>query len=438
MPAAIKITGGRNLMGAVKPVPNKNAMLPALTACLLTNETVYYKDLQQSTDVLRTIQILKNLGADVDDTDFSNIRVNCSNVKSHEVDFYNGNALRSSILFAGPLLARFGRAKIPLPGGCVLGKRSIASHIDAFNKVGISTEVKDGYAHFKRVEPLKRSYELWLMEASVTATENLAMYAAGTDAHFDITEAAAEPHVTQLMLLLETFGAQISGLESNKIGIRGMEELSGGEFIPDPDHIDIAGLIVAAAVTRGRITIQDSNIYRVTGGLTQFFEKFNIDIRHQGRDLIVDGSSDLEIDCIDSGFPLAAEDLPKVSPRPWPGFPVDALPGVVILACKARGKTLIQNWMYETGLDFIRELNVLGANIFMADPQRVIVNGPTNFTGGKVLAPSIIQATQALFLAGLTDPVETTIEGWSILKRRYPNVLDVYRSLGAQIEEISE
>jgi UDP-N-acetylglucosamine 1-carboxyvinyltransferase len=436
MPAAIKISGGRKLMGEVYPVPNKNAMLPALTACLLTNDTVHYRNLQQSTDVLKMLQILKNLGADVDDTDFSNIQVNCSNVNSYEVDFHNGNALRSSILFAGPLLARFGRAKIPLPGGCVLGKRSISSHIDAFNKVGVKTEVRDDYAHFERSGSPQKSYELWMMEASVTATENLVMYAAGTASQFNITEAAAEPHVTQLLLLLQEFGAEISGFQSNKIHLAGREQLGGGSFSPDPDHIDIAGLIVAAAVTRGQINIRNANIHRVVGGLVQFFTKFNIDIHGEEDDLIVDGSRDLEIDCVDSGFPLASDDLPKVSPRPWPGFPVDALPGVVTLACKTRGKTLIQNWMYETGLDFIRELNVLGANIFMADPQRVIVNGPASFTGGRVLAPSIIQATKALFLAGLADPVETVIEGWDILKRRYPNILAVYRKLGAHIQEL--
>lgn len=436
MPSAIRITGGRKLEGEVKPVPNKNAMLPALTACLLTNETVYYQNLQQSTDVLKMLQILKNLGADVDDHDFSNIRINCQDVKHYEVDYHNGNALRSSILFAGPLLARFGRARIPLPGGCVLGKRSIASHIDAFNKVGVHTEVKDDYAHFERVAPPADHYELWMMEASVTATENLVMYAAGTEASFIVTEAAAEPHVTQLLLLLQEFGAEISGFESNKIHIRGHRKLKGGAFSPDPDHIDIAGLIVAAAVTQGQITIKDANIYRVAGGLLQFFTKFNIGIQGIDNDLRVDGAHDLEIDCIDSGFPLASEDLPKVSPRPWPGFPVDALAGVVTLACKTKGKTLIQNWMYETGLDFIRELNVLGANIFMADPQRVIVNGPVAFTGGRVMAPSVIQATKALFLAGLADPVDTTIEGWDILKRRYPDILNVYRSLGAQIEEL--
>ncbi|MCE5209370.1 MAG: UDP-N-acetylglucosamine 1-carboxyvinyltransferase [Chloroflexi bacterium] len=435
MTAAIKISGGIKLMGEVTPVPNKNAMLPALTACLLTDETVTYQNLQKSTDVLRTLQILKNLGAEVDDSNFSDIHINCSKVKSHEVDYTNGNALRSSILFAGPLLARFGRARIPLPGGCVLGKRSISAHIDAFKKVGIRTEVMDGYAMFERVQPIQKHYELWMMEASVTATENLVMYAAGTKAAFSITEAAVEPHVTQLLKLLESFGTEIFGFESNKIRIHGKAGLKGAVFTPDPDHIDIAGLIVAAAVTKGRIVIKDSNIYRVVGGLVQFFSKFNIDIQVSGKDLIVDGSRDLVIDCVDSGFPLAAQDLPKVSPRPWPGFPVDALPNVVTLACKTRGKTLIQNWMYETGLDFIRELNVLGANIFMADPQRVIVNGPINFKGGKVLAPSIIQATQAIFLAALADPADTVIEGWDILKRRYPNTLDVYRSLGAQIEE---
>ena len=437
MPNILKITGGKQLSGEITPVPNKNAMLPALAASVLTSDTVTYHNLPKSTDVVRMLDALRILGAEVDDHDFSLITVNCKNIKTYEIDSINGNAMRSSILFAGPLLARFGKARIPLPGGCVLGRRSIAAHIDAFAKVGVTTEISDGFANFERTTPLLKHYSIWMMEASVTATENIAMYAAGCEAEFDITEAAAEPHVTQLIKLLEEMGATVSGLESNKLCITGKNVFASATFIPEPDQIDIAGIIIATAITKGKLVVKGANIPRVSGGLVQFFQKWNIGITTSGEDLIIDGTKDLVINCAESGFPLAGDDLPKVSPRPWPGFPVDALPSVVTLARKTHGKTLIQNWMYETGLDFIRELNVLGANIFMADPQRVIVTGPINFTGGKVVSPSIIQAAQAIFLAALADPVETKIESWEVIKRRYPEIIDVYRKLGATIEEIA-
>lgn len=152
---------------------------------------------------------------------------------------------------------------------------------------------------------------------------------------------------------------------------------------------------------------------------------------------MLDGSGELMIDLKDSGFPLAGDDLPKFVPKPWPGFPIDALPAIVVLACKARGRLLIQNWMYETGLDYVRELSALGANIFMTDPQRIIVSGPTKFKGGKITVPGIIEGAKAVFLASLCDEVTTTVEGVGILQRRYTDIFDIYRQLGVSIEIVN-
>jgi UDP-N-acetylglucosamine 1-carboxyvinyltransferase len=154
--------------------------------------------------------------------------------------------------------------------------------------------------------------------------------------------------------------------------------------------------------------------------------KFGVKIDEDGEDLLVDGSGELVIDFKDSGFPLAGDDLPKFVPKPWPGFPIDALPAIVVLASKTKGRLLIQNWMYETGLDYIRELSAMGANIFMSDPQRIIVSGPTKFKGGKIAVPGIIEGAKAVFLASV-----------EILKRRYTDIFDLYRGLGASIEEAS-
>ena len=433
----LKITGGVRLQGDVTPVPNKNAILAALPASLLTDETVTYHNIPSTTDVKKFLEILKLLGSDIDDSDYNNLKINCKNVNSYKVDSTLGNQIRASIMLAGPLLTRFGIAEIPTPGGCVLGKRSIMAHIDSFTKAGVKVEMVDGYARFTAPVNKKTRYDIWQFEASVTGTENLFLYAAGIDSEFCITDAASEPHVSQLLRVLQNMGAEIEGAGSNKVVINGSKNLKGFEFYPQPDFVDIGGLVVATAVTKGKVRILNANIDSVIGGMIQVFEKFNIEIVKDGRDLIVNGEKDLHIDNVNSGFAMADEDLPKLVPRPWPGFPIDVLPVMVTLASKTKGRLLIQNWMYETGLDFIRELNALGGNIFVADPQRIIVKGPVKFSGGTITSPGVIQACKALFIAALADNVETTIIGIDILKRRYPDIFDVYTKLGAKLEKIN-
>lgn len=437
MQETLKIIGGNKLRGNITPVPNKNSIVAAIPASLLTDEDVIYKNIPETTDVKILFEILRGIGAQVDDKNYKKVTINCSKVDKFAIDQEMGNRLRASILFAGPLLARFGKAKIPVPGGCVLGKRSISSHIDAFTKVGIKIKYQnDGFVYFERPKRIKKEYFVWLSEASVTATENLVFYSAGVDSKITIIDAACEPHVSQNVELMENMGATVTGRNSNKLVIEGKENLNGAVYTPQPDHVDIGGIIVAAAITKSRLTIKNSNIFHIVEGLINYFEKFNIKFEFSGDDLIVDGRGELIIDPKTSGFPLAGSALPKFLPRPWPGFPVDILPVVVTLACKTKGSLLVQNWMYESGLDFVTRLNTLGADIFVSGPQRVIVKGPVKFSGGTVTAPSIIQATKAIFLAGLADNVETTIIGADILKRRYPDVVKVYKKLGADIKVV--
>lgn len=424
-------------MGEVVPVPNKNSILAALPACILTNEDVYYHNVPKSTDVTKMIQMLKLLGAVVDDSDFNNIRINCASLNSYKIDKELGSAIRASIMFVGPLLARFGICEAPVPGGCVLGKRSIAAHVDAFSKVGVDIEFLEGdWVRFTAPKNLQPNYFVWQFESSVTGTENILMYCAGVNAEFELLSCACEPHVYELEEFLINMGASIEGIGSNRLLVKGRASLKGAHFAPGPDFVDISGLCVAAAITKGNIKIKGGNIKRISAGIVDAICKFGVKITSEGEDLIVDGSSNLYIDLEDSGMPLAANDLPKFVPKPWPGFPVDALPAIVVLACKTNGRLLIQNWMYETGLDYVRELNALGANIFVNDTQRVIVSGPVKFKGGKVMAPGIIEGAKAVFLAGLCDEVTTIIEGVEVLKRRYTNIFDLYRNLGANIEVI--
>ncbi len=423
--------------GVVTPIPNKNSLVAVLPAAILTDKTVVYKNISNTSDVTKIIQILKLLGAEVDQSD-GEIKINCSGLKYHKVDATLGGQLRASLMFAGPLLARFGVAEIPLPGGCDLGMRSISAHLDSFRKAGISFKYVDGYVKFTAPKKLEKSYDVWQLEASVTATENLFMYAAGTEAEFTISDAACEPHVNELLKMLETMGAEVCGIGSNIVKIKGNNKLKGASYEPGPDFVDIAGLIVAAAVTNGKIRIKGANVPGIVNGMINWFELFNVKIERDGADLIASRDGELVIDTINSGVPLAAPGLPKLYPRPWPGFPVDAIPVMAVLASKTRGRLLLKNWMYESGLEFVRELNAMGADIFVSDPERVIITGPVKFKGGVIVSPGVIQACKAIFIAALCDPVVTEIHGVDILKRRYPNVFETYTSLGAVIERVDD
>ncbi|MBP7927582.1 UDP-N-acetylglucosamine 1-carboxyvinyltransferase [Patescibacteria group bacterium] len=441
MQGCIRVKGGNKLIGEVVPIANKNAILAALPACLLTDKDVTYHNVPQTSDVKKILSVLQKLGAKVDSTNFNKIVINCSQVNSYAIDLELGKSIRSSILFAGPLLARFGKAIVPLPGGCLLGKRSIAAHIDVFKKAGISCSINDlqeTAEFFVESKLVNTALDIWMSEASVTATENIAMYAAGTSTPMTIRDAACEPHVVQLLELLKDTGAKISGIGSNVLHIEGSKGLAGFSFTPWPDHIDIAGYIAAVAMCGGKIVIKNANLPQVMNGILDWFKLFGVDVYPQGANLVAEGTKLPQIDYANLSFPLAGDHLPKFIPRPWPGFPVDLLPIMITLACKNKGSIMMQNWMYESGLDFTRELNKLGADILTCDPQRVIVNGRINFKGGELVSPNVIQACMALFLAGMADPVETVLHGVQSLNRRYANIFESYRHLGADIEVLED
>lgn len=438
MSGIIKVTGGRKLKGAVVPIPNKNSIVAALPAALLSNEEVVFRNVPATSDVEKILELMKMMGAVVEES-IGVVKINCKNLTSHKVDLAIGGQFRGSLMFVGPLLARFGVAEVPLPGGCELGMRSIEAHVDVFRAVGVKVERNGDYVKFVAPKKKEKRYRVWQIEASVTATENFAMYAGGVEAEFELIDAACEPHVVDVLNLLKAMGSSIQGEGSNRIKIRGTNRFKKAEFTPRPDFIDICGLIVAAAVTNGEIRIIGANIPDIVDGLIKWFEMFNIEIKREGSDLIVSvGKGGLEVDIKKEGFPLAAPNLPKLYPRPWPGFPVDAIPSMATLASKSKGRLLLKNWMYESGLDFVRELNQMGADIMMMDPEKIIINGPVKFKGGTVTTPNVIQSCKAVFLAALADEVTTTIYGVDILRRRYPNIFEVYTRLGAKIEIMSE
>lgn len=433
MNGTLKIFGGNPLFGSINPVSNKNAVVAVLPLCLLTNQDCIYNNLPKTTDVEKILQMLKKLGAKVKDDDYNKVVINCKNVNSYEVDFNLGSTIRASLNFAGPLLTRFGQAVIPLPGGCTLGVRSINTHLDSFLKAGVTYKTTQTHVHLKISDKPKSL--IWQTEASPTGTENLISLLAVTGNKTTVIEAAAEPHVTQVEKILVKMGANIKGISSNQLKITGCKKLSGFNFTPEPDFVDITGHIIAAAITNGKITIKNSN-YLFMEGVISWLKKFNISIKKSNKDLVATVKSPLKLVNYKNSFPLANENLPKFSPKPWPGFPVDCLPAIVTLSCKTKGQILINNWMYETGLEYVNQLKQLGAKIDILDNQKIIVNGPITFTGGTVTTPDIIEATKAIFLAALADPVETVINNANFLKRRYPTIVEDYIKLGANIKII--
>ncbi len=429
------VKGGYRLVGEVTPIPNKNSIIAALPAAMLSEQDILYQNLPQTKDVEKILVLMESLGATIKTTGEDTKTINCKNLHSFEVDTTIGGQFRGSLMFVGPLLARFGQAIIPLPGGCELGMRSIEAHVDVFQKVGVSIERLGDKVRFIAPKKIASHYRVWQIEASVTATENFIMYAAGTESEFELIDAASEPHVTDLLNLISGMGAKIEGSGSNRLTVTGTKHFQKTQFNPRPDFIDITGTIVATAITNGKVRIKGANIPDMIDGIINWYQMFNIDIKKDGADLVVSvGSGGLEIDIHKQGFPMAAPNLPKLYPRPWPGFPVDAIPPIAVLASKSRGRLLLMNWMYESGLDFVRELDSLGADILIMDPQRIIINGPIDFKGGKVTTPAVIQACKAIFLAALADPVTTEIFGVDILKRRYPDIFEVYKKLGANIQ----
>jgi UDP-N-acetylglucosamine 1-carboxyvinyltransferase len=311
----------------------------------------------------------------------------------------------------------------------------VAAHVNAFSKLGVKVDYKNGYYDFVLGKNLPKRAKIWQLEASVTGTENLILLASGLNMELEIIDAASEPHVTDLLRLVRSMGVKVRGMGSNRLKIRGGKVLGGASFKAVPDYIDIGGLMAATGITNGEVLIKGANMNEVVGGLMEWYCLFGLEFIEKGSDLLVRRSKrGLRIKT-DTGFPMAGEKLPKLNPRPWPGFPVDAIPAITTLACKAYGRVMIHNWMYESGFDFVRELNRLGAGIFMADPQRIIVpKGRVKFKGGEVAPPPVIQGTKAVFLAALADSVETIVHGIDTLKRRYPDIVETYKSLGADIE----
>ncbi len=425
--ASFRIKGGNPLRGEVNSVPNKNSILALIPACILTEEPIVLHNVPKSSSVRVMLRIFRNLGGKVAYLKKNVIRLDSSNVNKYVIDKELAKKEKAIVMFLGPLLSRFGKAVLGSAGGCKLGNRPLDTLFQGLKLLNTKVDNKNNYK--LSTKGLKGNEDIWLIEASVTGTENIILAAVKAKGRTIIYNAACEPHTQDLCNFLISIGAKIQGVGTNKLIIEGVDDLKGGEWKVIPDHIDIGGLIVASAVTKGEILIKNAIPQHMTQ-ILNYFSKINLEVEIRGSDIFVPGNQKLICKRNIKG------DIDKIPDQPWPGFPVDLIPQAIVLASKAEGSIKIYSVMYETQLMFVHELLKLKANLIFPNPQQVVTSGPSRFKGSNIEAPSILQCIHALVIAGLSAEGTTIIKNTNIISRRYPNLIKRIKNLGGRIEKI--
>ncbi|MCA9392094.1 UDP-N-acetylglucosamine 1-carboxyvinyltransferase [candidate division WWE3 bacterium] len=423
-----KVTGGVPLHGEVTPITNKNSILKLIPAAMLTAEPVILHKVPKTSDVRVMLRVAKILGAKVHYFDGGDsVKITADNVTSTSIPADISQKARATLLFLGPLYARFGEAGIGESGGCKLGTRPIDTHFINFEKLGAEVTYDKGGYQLKAKK--NEDVFVWQDEAGVTPTENAIMASVIGKRHVTIYNAACEPHTQDLCNMLNEMGAHIEGVGSNKLEIDGVDELHGVEYTPIVEHLDVGTYIAAAAITNGEILIKNAIPEHMTQILTMY-KRLGVEVEIRGEDIFVPRNQALVAN------PDIRGNLNKIDAQPWPGLPADLLPIAVVLACHAEGSILLHNKQYESAMGFVEELVKMKANILLADTRQAVTLGKSKLKGAHIFPPSIIQATVALFLAALAAEGTSTIENVEIIERRYPNITQSYRKLGAKIEVI--
>ncbi len=419
------IEGGRALSGTVRAAGNKNAALPILAASLLASDEVRLSNVPRIRDVETMVALLADLGADVEWTGPNEIRIDPANVDKTDLDPELCREIRASFLLAGPLLARFGRVTVPPPGGDVIGRRRLDTHIHAFQELGVNVELNGAYEMSTKGLRGKRMY---LDEASVMGTENAVMAAVLAEGATVVGHAACEPHIQDLCRFLVSLGAQIEGIGSNVLHIGGVERLSGGEHRIGPEHVEVASFAALAALTGGDVTIEDVEPDDLIA-IVPAFRKLGIRMEVQERAVHVAPNQDLRV--IDD---LGGQ-IPKIESGVWPAFPADLTSIALTCATQSHGTVLIFEKMFESRLFFVDKLVSMGARIILCDPHRAVVTGPARLYGQRLESPDI-RAGMAMVIAALCAEGTSTIGNIGQIDRGYERIDERLRGLGARIERV--
>ena len=412
------ITGGKKLEGEITLSGNKNSALKLIPASLIADSPVVLTNVPLISDVLVMIDIIKSLGAKAELTDHT-LRIDPSSLNSFETDPALCSRIRASVVLAAPLLARFGKAVITPPGGDSIGDRLLDTHFSMMQKMGVEIIRKDGryYLDWKK----KMGGNIFLEEASVTATEMGLIMAAAMKDEVIIEDAAAEPHISDLGHMLIKMGAKITGLGTNTLIING-GSLKGCEHKVMPDHIEGGTFVIASAITKGHLKIND------------FVEK-----DHRMALLAFDNMG-IKYKLANNSIEVLPSELvatrKKFKAQPWPGFPTDLMSPFIVLATQTKGTILCHDWMYEWRMFFVDDLISMGASIFIADPHRVIVSGPTKLMADRLFCKDI-RAGISVILAATIAEGESTVENVEIVNRGYENVYERFKKLGANITRVS-
>ena len=423
---ALLINGPQRACGKLALSGNKNAALPMIAAAMLTDEIVVLHNVPDILDVRNMIAIVAEMGGQCD---FSNgtLAICAGKCTAAAPGLQRCKAVRTSVLFGGPLAVRHGECMIHSPGGDVIGRRRLDTHFYGLRKLGLEVTPLPGGCNFKRAGELAGT-ELFLDEASVTATEHILTVAVFAKGHTVIRNAACEPHVTQLAQLLNAMGARISGIETNILQIDGVDRLHGAEFTLGADHVNAASFLALAAATGGQIELTGNIMPHDYWMTRRVFARFGVNFTVEPGRIRLDQSRPMQVDNDCDGV------MPTISDGPWPQFPSDMMSCLIAMATQAHGAMLFFEKMYESRIYFVDRLIAMGANAVICDPHRAVISGPSRLHGAELISPDI-RAGMALILAACCAHGASLIRNADMVYRGYENLPGNLRDLGIDVEE---
>jgi UDP-N-acetylglucosamine 1-carboxyvinyltransferase len=420
-----RIQGPARLSGRFRPAGNKNAALPILAGTLLADEPIVLENVPEIRDVLAMTELIAALGAEISREEQGVWRVDPRSITERALDRELAGRIRASILLAGPLLARFGEVMLPPPGGDVIGRRRLDTHFLALGRLGARVEAGDRYELRARV---LRGTDIFLDEPSVTATENALLAAVRAEGETVLRNAACEPHVQDLCQFLQGLGAEIEGVGTRNLRVRGVTSLSGGRHRIGADHIEIGSVIGLAAMTGSELIVEEVAAEHFDP-LRVGFERLGIRGELRDGDLRIPSDQALEIQ------PDLGDQIPTLGDGPWPAFPADLISIALVVATRCRGTILVHEKMFESRMYFADKLISMGARIVLCDPHRAVVVGPSRLHGSVVESPDI-RAGMALLLAALAAEGESRIYNIGQIERGYERIDQRLGALGAEIERV--
>jgi len=424
---SLLIEGPSKISGTIIPGGNKNAALPIITASLLTDEKVIIHNMPDIVDVQVMLQLAESAGATVE-RQGNTVTICGKNVRNPVLPAALCKKVRGSILFAGALAIRCGKSEIGLPGGDFIGRRRLDSHYYGLTKLGIDSKQMEGKAIFKLSKNGLKGQDMFLDEASVTATEQIMIAAAAAEGETIIRNAAAEPHIQELGELLTLMGAKVEGLDTNMVRITGAKKLHGAEYTIDADHIEVASFLCLAAATGGSIEINGKirpHHYWMT---IRMFERFGIRIIVTPDKIVLPPGQKMHV------VNDAGKAIPVISDGPWPQFPSDMMSCMIVAATQAKGTALFFEKMFESRIYFVDRLIAMGANAIVCDPHRAVIAGPSKLHGLEMSSPDI-RAGMALVLAAACAKGHSVVNNADMIYRGYEKLVQKLRAVGVNVME---